>query len=47
MDLVRRYVLHNLALKLMAVALAVMLWMAVGRSPSPSPPAAVPPTTSK
>jgi len=34
MDLLRRHVLHNFALKLMAVALAVMLWLAVGRNPA-------------
>ena len=48
MDLLRRYVLHNFALKLMAVALAVMLWMAVGRNPvPPSIPAAPPAANSK
>ncbi len=34
MDLLRRYLLHNLALKLAALALAVLLWLAVGRPPA-------------
>jgi hypothetical protein len=33
-DLLRRYFLHNLALKLAALALAVLLWLAVGRHPA-------------
>ncbi len=31
MDFLRRYLLHNLALKLIALGLAVLLWLAVGR----------------
>jgi hypothetical protein len=47
-NILRRYILHNFALKLMAVALAVMLWMAVGRNPaSLSTPAAPPAANSK
>jgi hypothetical protein len=33
-DFLRRYLLHNLALKLVALALAVLLWLAVGRNPA-------------
>ncbi|MGH9509984.1 MAG: hypothetical protein ACRD2Q_05505 [Terriglobales bacterium] len=48
MDLVRRYVLHNFAMKLMAVALAVLLWLAIGRNPAvPANPAAPPTATSR
>lgn len=48
MDLVRRYILRNFALKLMAVALAVMLWLAVGRNAAPvSTPGAPPAANSK
>lgn len=48
MDLLRRYVLHNFALKVMAVALAVMLWLAVGRNPAePASPAPAPVADSK
>ena len=37
MDLVRRYILHNLALKLVALGLAVLLWLAVSRNPGTHP----------
>ncbi|MGH9603311.1 MAG: hypothetical protein ACRD24_13085 [Terriglobales bacterium] len=48
MDIVRRYILHNFALKLMAVALAVMLWLAVGRNlAAPANPAVPPAATSR
>ncbi|MCI0402623.1 MAG: hypothetical protein L0212_03775 [Acidobacteria bacterium] len=48
MDLLRRYVLHDFALKLMAVALAVLLWLAVGRTPAePVNPAAAPAANSR
>ncbi|MGH9557102.1 MAG: hypothetical protein ACRD2Y_14890 [Terriglobales bacterium] len=43
MDLVRRYALHNFALKLVAVALAVLLWLAVGRNPAAQTNLAPPP----
>ncbi len=45
MDILRRSILHNFALKLMAVALAVMLWLAVGRNPAPAPNPAAPPAS--
>ena len=42
MDFLRRYLLHNLGLKLAALALAVLLWLAVGRQPVAQVPAPAP-----
>ena len=42
MDFLRRYLLHNFALKLAALALAVLLWLAVGRQPAAHTPAPAP-----
>src|SRR5512146_1289110 len=33
MDFFRKYVLHNLGLKLLSLAIAVLLWLAVTRDP--------------
>ena len=33
MEFIRRYILHNIALKLLALGIAVLLWLAVARDP--------------